>query len=117
MNTLYWTEDRSDAFCTNMAEHAGVKEGDVIAFGHTHLPYHKQVAGVHLVNTGSVGRPKDGDWRAGYVVLGLGDGDPSVDFIRVEYDVKEAADAIRASELPTDFAEYLETGGKPLARR
>lgn len=117
MNTLYWTEVRNDSFCTRMAEVAGAKAGDVIAFGHTHLPYHKQVAGVHFVNTGSVGRPKDGDWRAGYVLLGLGSGEPDIEFVRVEYDVKKAAEAIRASELPADFADFLEGGAKPLSRR
>jgi diadenosine tetraphosphatase ApaH/serine/threonine PP2A family protein phosphatase len=89
----------------------------VIAFGHTHLPYHREVGGVHFVNTGSVGRPKDGDWRAGYVVLELGTGDPVVEFVRVEYDVKKAADGIRASDLPADFADFLEGGGKAISRR
>jgi diadenosine tetraphosphatase ApaH/serine/threonine PP2A family protein phosphatase len=67
---------------------------------------------VHFVNTGSVGRPKDGDWRAGYVVVSLGEGDAGVEFVRVEYDVKKAADAIRATDLPLDFATFLERGGK-----
>jgi predicted phosphodiesterase len=113
LNTLYWTEDRPDSFCTRMAEIAGGKAGDVIAFGHTHLPYHKEMGGVHFVNTGSVGRPKDGDWRAGYVLLELGTGDPRIEFVRVDYDVKKAATAIRASDLPADFADFLEGGGKP----
>ena len=117
LNTLYWTEDRPDSFCTRMAEVAGVKSGDVIAFGHTHLPFHREVGGVHFVNTGSVGRPKDGDWRAGYVLLELGAGEPRVEFVRVAYDVKRAADAIRASDLPEDFADFLEGGGKAVARR
>ena len=113
LNTLYWTEDRSDEFCLKMADHAGAKPGDVIAFGHTHKPWHRQVGGVHFVNTGSVGRPKDGDWRAGYVVLDVGDGAVQVEFVRVEYDVDAAARAILASELPDDFAAYLRTGGRP----
>jgi predicted phosphodiesterase len=117
MNTLYWTEDRPQSFCTKMAETAGAKAGDVIAFGHTHLPYHRTVEGIHFVNTGSVGRPKDGDWRAGFVLLDVGTGDPAVDFVRVEYDVKKAAEAICASELPADFAEFLESGGRSTARK
>jgi predicted phosphodiesterase len=117
LNTLYWTEDRPDSFCTKMADGAGAKPGDVIAFGHTHLPYQKEVAGLHFVNTGSVGRPKDGDARAGYVVLTLGEAlAPSAEFIRVAYDVRRAADAIRASELPSEFADFLESGGKVTAR-
>jgi diadenosine tetraphosphatase ApaH/serine/threonine PP2A family protein phosphatase len=64
------------------------------------------------VNTGSVGRPKDGDWRAGYVVLDIGDNDVKVEVVRVEYDLEAAMRAIRDSELPDDFAEYLRTGGQ-----
>lgn len=113
LNTLYWSEDRPDDFCLKMAALAGLKPGDVIAFGHTHLPWHREVGGIHFVNTGSVGRPKDGDWRAGYVLLDLSNGVVGVDFIRVEYDLDEAMRGIRASELPDDFADYLRTGGRP----
>jgi len=113
LNTLYWTEDRPDSFCLKMAQHAGAKAGDVLCFGHTHKPWHREVEGIHFVNTGSVGRPKDGDWRAGYVLLEIGE-TTRVDFIRVEYDVEEAMRGIRASDLPHDFAEYLRTGGMPV---
>lgn len=119
LNTLYWTEDRPDDFCLKMAAHAGAKAGDVICFGHTHKPWHRTVEGIHFVNTGSVGRPKDGDWRAGYVVLEVrgaeGSGSPppvSVEFRRVDYDVERTMDGIYASTLPDEFAEYLRTGGK-----
>jgi predicted phosphodiesterase len=113
LNTLYWTEDRDDAFCLKMAEHAGARPGDVICFGHTHRPWTRVVDGIRFVNTGSVGRPKDGDWRAGYVLLDVGGAASAVEFVRVEYDVERAMEAIRASTLPADFAEYLRTGGKP----
>jgi predicted phosphodiesterase len=115
LNTLYWTEDRPDEFCLKMASHAGAKAGDVIAFGHTHKPWHREIQGIHFVNTGSVGRPKDGDWRAGYVLLGVGHGPVSVEFARVEYDVERAMRGIRESDLPDDFAEYLRVGGQPAA--
>jgi predicted phosphodiesterase len=117
LNTLYWTEDRPDDFCLKMASHAGAKAGDVIAFGHTHLPWHREVAGIHFVNTGSVGRPKDGDWRAGYVLLEIGSGGARVENVRVEYDIERTMAAIRDSELPDDFAEYLRTGGQPALTR
>jgi diadenosine tetraphosphatase ApaH/serine/threonine PP2A family protein phosphatase len=71
------------------------------------------VSGVHFLNTGSVGRPKDGDWRAGFAVVEVdASGALEVEFVRVEYDVDAAADAIRRSDLPDDFAEFLRTGGK-----
>jgi predicted phosphodiesterase len=113
LNTLYWTEDRPDSFCAKMAAHAGARAGDVICFGHTHVPWHREVEGVHFINTGSVGRPKDGDWRAGYVVLEASGGAVGVEVVRVEYDLERAMDGIRRSTLPDDFADYLRTGGKP----
>jgi predicted phosphodiesterase len=112
LNTLYWAEDRPDEFCLKMAQHAGAKSGDVIAFGHTHKPWHREIQGIHFVNTGSVGRPKDGEWRAGYVVLTMDAGTVTLEFPRVEYDLERAMSGIRASELPHEFAEYLRTGGK-----
>jgi len=113
LNTVYWTQDRSDVFCLKMAAHAGLEAGDVIAFGHTHQPWHREIQGIHFVNTGSVGRPKDGDWRAGYVLLSMESGHVEVDVRRVEYDLDRAMAGIRASELPDEFAEYLRTAGNP----
>ena len=113
LNTLYWTEDRPDSFCTKMAKAAGAKEGDLIAFGHTHKPWHRLVEGVSFLNTGSVGRPKDGDWRAGYVLVETGEEIGAVEFVRVEYDLERAVDAIHRSELPDEFADQLKAGGTP----
>ena len=112
LNTLYLTEDRPDTFFSRMAEIAGAKTGDVLCFGHTHLPWHRIIDGIHFLNTGSVGRPKDGDWRAGYAILDVDKSNASVDFIRVEYDLNTAMRAIRESELPNEFADYLAAGGK-----
>jgi predicted phosphodiesterase len=112
LNTVYVTEDRSDDFLAKMAGGVGARAGDIIAFGHTHVPWHRVVGDVHFVNTGSVGRPKDGDARAGYVILELASQQPTIEFRRVEYDVEKAATAILSSTLPSDFAEYLRTGGR-----
>ena len=57
-----------------------------------------------------MGRLMDGDWRAGYVIVDVSGEAVSVEFVRVEYDIARAAEAVRASTLPGDFAEYLETG-------
>ena len=108
LNTLYWTEDRNDDFARKMIAHAGLRSGDALAFGHTHLPWTRVVDGVMLINAGSVGRPKDGDPRAGYVMLEDGE----VAFVRVAYDVSAAQAAVRASTLPAPFADYLAAGGR-----
>jgi predicted phosphodiesterase len=111
LNTLYWGADRPEEFCLKMAGQAGLKTGDAIAFGHTHLPWYSEIEGIHFINAGSVGRPKDGDWRAGYVLLNIGEGPVRVEFVRVAYDVERAVRAIRDSELPDALAEYLRRGG------
>jgi predicted phosphodiesterase len=111
LNTLYWIEDRPDSFCTKMANAAGAREGDVIAFGHTHKPWHREVEDIHFVNTGSAGKPKDGDWRAGYVLVEADEEIGTVEFIRVEYDLERAVEGILRSQLPDEFAEQLRAGG------
>jgi predicted phosphodiesterase len=111
LNTVYVTEDRSDAFLAKMDTALGVNEGDAVCFGHTHKPWHRVVNGVQHVNTGSVGRPKDKDWRACYALLTVAPGTIEVEFVRVEYDVERAARAIIESDLPDEFAEHLRTGG------
>lgn len=116
LNTVYVTEDRSDDFLAAMGESLAAREGDVVAFGHTHLPFHRVVNGVHFVNTGSVGRPKDGDPRASYVLLRVESAGISVEIVRVAYDVERAAAAIIKSELPDAFADFLRNGGKPAKR-
>jgi putative phosphoesterase len=88
---------------------AAASDADVIVFGHTHKPYQKVVDNVSFVNAGSVGKPKDLDWRACYVMLDRG----SITFRRLNYDVAKAAAAIRATALPHDFADDIETGGAP----
>ena len=113
LNTLYWTEDRPDSFASKMAKAAGAREGDLIAFGHTHKPWHRVVEGVHFVNTGSVGKPKDGDWRASYVLVEADEMIENVQFVRVEYDLERAVEGVMGSDLPDEFADQLKAGGTP----
>lgn len=103
----YLYEDRPEATFERIAKLAAT---DVLLFGHTHLPYQKKVTGTLFINTGSVGKPKDGDPRAGYVILEV-KRRPRAEFRRVPYDIQSAAEAIRRSELPDAFAEMLEAGG------
>lgn len=110
--TEYLFENRSDAFLRQFT--AGGKDdahAEVIVFGHTHVPYHRTVEGVHFVNTGSVGRPKDGDSRAGYAVLTIDNQGVRSEQVRVEYAVEAACTRLIAAGLPEYFADYLRTGG------
>jgi len=117
LNTVYVTEDRPDSFLEKMAKDIGARSGDVVCFGHTHKPWQRTVDGVQFVNTGSVGRPKDGDRRACYVLLTLDQSGTKVEFVRVPYDVDHVASAIRESGLPSEFAEVLKSGGASPAWR
>lgn len=106
-NLIYVDENRPDAFLSKMADAAGLVAGDVLAFGHTHKPWHRNVGGVHFINSGSVGRPKDGDWRGCYVTVAFSAAGVDVEIVRVEYEVDDAARAIMSSGLPTEFAHFL----------
>ena len=61
-----------------------------------------------LINVGSVGQPRDGDWRASYNLF-----DPVTRRIvarRVEYDIDEASRKIREAGLPEILATRLTVG-------
>ncbi|HEX8919079.1 MAG TPA: metallophosphoesterase family protein, partial [Chloroflexota bacterium] len=112
-NTEYLFANRSDGYLRQFT--AGGKadaQADVIVFGHTHVPYHRVVDGIHFVNTGSVGRPKDGDPRAGYCLLSVDRDQVSSEQIRLPYDVELACNRLIDAGLPEYFAEYLRTGGE-----
>jgi predicted phosphodiesterase len=104
----YLYQDRPDGSFERLLDSV---DADVLVCGHTHLPYHKVLPdGRHVVNAGSVGKPKDGDPRACYVVLRADGRDLTVEFRRVEYDVERAATAVEASALPDAFADMLRRG-------
>jgi len=104
----YLYEDRPERSVERLFENSDV---DIIICGHTHLPYHRTLSnGKQIINAGSVGKPKDGDPRAGYIVVSVEDQVLSVEFIRVAYDVEKAAKAIEVSEMPNEFAQLLRSG-------
>ena len=114
-NNEYLFEDREEKSLLRIMQDANA---DIMCFGHTHKPYHRILstdAGYrHAINIGSVGKPKDGDPRGGYVLLHINDhsntaGKDSirVEFIRFEYDVEKAAKAVEDSPLPQAFADAL----------
>ncbi|MDP2183683.1 MAG: metallophosphoesterase family protein [Actinomycetota bacterium] len=136
----YLQADRPDAQLLRLAKDAAA---DIVCVGHVHAPYHRvidagQGAGtldsaphVHYVNSGSVGKPKDGDPRACWVELVLGSADDvcsvagadpqlalagstdvyvGVRVHRVGYDIEAVAAATVSAGLPAAFAEALRSG-------
>ena len=115
----YLFEDRDEKSLLRIMHDA---DADIMCFGHTHKPYHRILKDNpsdadhyrHAVNIGSVGKPKDGDPRGGYVLLHIADHSSvtdkdsiQVEFIRFAYDVEKAAKAVEDSPLPNAYAEAL----------
>ncbi len=62
----------------------------------------------YLINPGSVGQPRDGDWRAAFALF---DTDAQVvHFHRTPYNLKTAQDRIFAAQLPSRLATRLAAG-------
>jgi putative phosphoesterase len=111
----YLFEDRDEKSLLRIMEGA---DADIMCFGHTHKPYHRILEQEgrfrHAINIGSVGKPKDGDPRACYVLLTLDENTSlnkvdsiNVEFVRVPYDVGRAAKGVEDSPLPNAYADML----------
>jgi len=112
----YLFEDRPESAMRRMA---GENPYRAILFGHTHVPYAREVSRgpggetTLFVNVGSAGRPKDDDWRVCYAIVDpaalagpevVGADRPAVEFVRVAYDYDRLAAALAATPLITSFA-------------
>jgi len=102
----YLFADRPEQRVAPMLKKAGA---DIIVCGHTHLPYHKNIEGIHLINTGSVGKPKSGSPEADFVIINFAE-ELEVSFRKVKYDWEAAAEDIIKAGLPEKFARQVRTG-------
>jgi predicted phosphodiesterase len=106
----YLLPDRTDEQLARLAAEAGA---DLVCVGHIHVPYVRSLAGadgarIVYVSDGSVGKPKDGDPRACWAELLLGDAaEIEVAFHRVAYDIDGVAAAMRAAGLPETLVAAL----------
>jgi predicted phosphodiesterase len=96
----------------------------VCFFGHTHVPMafirddgvkrgrieqlRIETAKKYFINVGSVGQPRDGDWRAAYSIYHIEQN--SVEQRRVKYDLATAQKKINKVGLPALLAERLAVG-------
>lgn len=78
----------------------------LVVCGHTHMQFDRVVAGVRVVNAGSVGMPF-GKPGAYWLILG-----PDVELRHTAYDVEEAASQVRATTYP-QARELAESIVKP----
>ena len=93
-------------------------------YGHTHTPkiYTKgdavsaldemsteiRMGGKYFINVGSVGQPRDGDWRASYATYDIEE--KLVEIHRLEYDLQTAQQKIISAGLPEMLASRLALG-------
>lgn len=62
----------------------------------------------YLVNPGSIGQPRDGDWRTAFAILDSGRG--RVDFYRTPYNLAATQEKMRKEGLPEPLIVRLEDG-------
>ena len=126
----YLLPDRTDAQLIRLAVQA---DADLVCVGHVHVPYHRAMTAadgrrIHYISSGSVGKPKDGDSRAGWVEVAIGSRDEARALVtedeaasaagdadtwvgavvhRVAYDIDSVSEAMRAAGLPETLVEAL----------
>jgi putative phosphoesterase len=82
---------------------------DLFCFGHTHEAWHRVVGQAHIVACGSVGCGTDGDARARYAVVYIGEPDISVGFRAVDYDHVSVVRDMAAAGHPIDLLREAPT--------
>jgi predicted phosphodiesterase len=70
----------------------------LVVCGHTHMQFDRMIGRTRVVNAGSIGMPF-GEPGADWLLLG-----PGVDLRHTTYDLTAAADRIRATSYPDDYA-------------
>ncbi len=81
-NEYLWADRPSRVFARIASDEAD----DLFCFGHTHEAWHRVVGQAHFVACGSVGCGTEGDARARYAVIYIGEPDMAVGFRSVDYD-------------------------------
>jgi predicted phosphodiesterase len=65
----------------------------------------------YLINPGSVGQPRDNDWRSAFALYESNGGPlASVTFYRIPYDIEQAQQRILSAQLPERLAARLKLG-------
>jgi len=98
-NEYLWSERPSRVFARIASDEAD----DIFAFGHTHEAFHRAVGPAHFVACGSVGCGTEGDARARYAVVYIGEPGIAVGFRSVNYDHQSVVDDMTTVGLPIDL--------------
>lgn len=97
-----WRAPMPDALDDQLRDTYGGRAAHLVIYGHIHRPFVRQLDGLTVANSGSVGLPWDGDWRASYLLID----DGTVSIRRIEYDIDRACRDITVTGFP--LAIWLE---------
>ena len=84
-------------------------QSDFIITGNSHVFWKKKVGDSIFINPGSVGRQDDGDPRASYAMLSLGNS-IQINHFRVAYDISTLLSAFEVYNLPVEFSYMFRNG-------
>jgi len=93
-----------------IAENKYEAEFAAIICGHSHQAFTRRAGSTLFVNTGSVGRPGDGNPRAAYAILQVSQAKLRVSHYRLNYDIGKAVSANRKKGLPEAFTKMIVEG-------
>ncbi|MEF9477567.1 metallophosphoesterase [Chryseobacterium sp. 1B4] len=105
-NDTYLYESENDQVFRTMLESA---DADLVVMGHTHLSFKKLFDDqTWAVNCGSVGRSKEENRLASYLVLTLDEEKITPEIVQLPYPVDETVRQIQESGIPDYYASFLE---------
>lgn len=86
---------------------------DVLACGHSHIPFVKNVSGLLVVNCGSMGRPVDGDYAGSFAILEIiKPGSAKGRIVRFKYSLETLISGIKKTKTPGVLIEEYMLGIK-----
>lgn len=103
-NDTYLYESENDEIFQNMLSES---QSDVIMMGHTHVSFKKYFNGKWAINSGSVGRSREENRLASYVILTLDEEKITPEIIQLDYPLEKVAQEIEKSEIPNYYASFL----------
>lgn len=103
-NDTYLYESENDEVFQNMLSES---QSDVIMMGHTHRSFKKYFNGKWAINSGSVGRSREENRLASYVILTLDEEKVTPEIIQLDYPLEKVAQEIEKSEIPNYYASFL----------
>ncbi|NML71053.1 metallophosphoesterase [Chryseobacterium sp. RP-3-3] len=104
-NDTYLYEAENDDIFVNMLQES---QSDTIVMGHTHLSFkksfeHKKWA----INCGSVGRSKEENRLASYLILTMNEHQILPEIVQIDYPLEQTVHGIEESGIPNYYASFL----------